>query len=102
MKYRLQHAFDAQNAGNYISELLDFKFFWGSMPPDPPSLKGPYGPFSITAVCSTSNSRLSPKLLKPLNPWTLNSYRAAVPEAFQSLYMIGQISDQSEAGLFSS
>ena len=28
-----QHAFDAQNAGNRISELLDFKFFWrGGMP----------------------------------------------------------------------
>ena len=38
--------FDAQNAGNHISELLDFKFFWGSMPPDPPRGKGPFGPFS--------------------------------------------------------
>ena len=28
-----QHAFDAQNAGNRISELLDFKFFWGSRRP---------------------------------------------------------------------
>ena len=38
--------FDAQNAGNRISELLDFKFFWGSMPADAPRGKGPYGPFS--------------------------------------------------------
>ena len=38
--------FDAQNAGNRISELVDFKFFWGSMPPDTPRGKGPYGPFS--------------------------------------------------------
>ena len=38
--------FDAQNAGNHISELLDFKFFRGGMPPDPPKGKGPYGPFS--------------------------------------------------------
>jgi len=38
--------FDAQNAGNRISELLDFKFSWGGgMPPDPPRGKGPYGPF---------------------------------------------------------
>ena len=25
----------ARNAGNRISELLNFKIFWGSMPPDP-------------------------------------------------------------------
>ena len=37
--------FDAQNAGNRNSELLDFKFIWGSMLPD--SLgKGPCGPFN--------------------------------------------------------
>ena len=32
--------FGAQNAGNGISELPDFKIFWGSMPPDPPRLRG--------------------------------------------------------------
>ena len=41
--------FDAQNTGNRISKLIDFKFFWGeggkSMPPDP-RWKGPRGPFS--------------------------------------------------------
>ena len=26
----------ARNAGNHISELLNFKIFWGTMPPDPP------------------------------------------------------------------
>ena len=26
---------DAQNAGNRISGLLNFNFFWGSMPPNP-------------------------------------------------------------------
>ena len=26
----------ARNAGNRISELLNFQIFWGSMPPDPP------------------------------------------------------------------
>ena len=25
-----------ENAGNAISERLDFKIFWGGMPPDPP------------------------------------------------------------------
>ena len=43
--------FDAQNAGNRISELLDFKFSWGTMPSDPAREKGTYGPFS-------ANSRL--------------------------------------------
>ena len=28
--------FDAQNAGNRISELLDFRFFLGDMPQNPP------------------------------------------------------------------
>ena len=32
--------FDAQNAGNSVSELPDFKFFWGGMPPDPHSKRG--------------------------------------------------------------
>ena len=32
--------FDAQNAVNSVSELPDLKFFWGSMPPDPPSKRG--------------------------------------------------------------
>ena len=34
--------FDAQNAGNSVSELPDFKFFWGGMCPDPPSKKGQF------------------------------------------------------------
>jgi len=38
--------FNAQNAGNSISELLDFIFFWWGMPPHPPGEKGPYSPFS--------------------------------------------------------
>ena len=29
-----------QNAGNSVLKLPDFKFFWGSMPPDPPSKRG--------------------------------------------------------------
>ena len=38
--------FDAQNAGNYISELLDFTYFWkGHAPRPPPRGKGPCGPF---------------------------------------------------------
>ena len=34
--------FGAQNAGNGISELPDFKIFWGSMLPDPSRLRGLY------------------------------------------------------------
>ena len=44
--YKNSTVFDAQNTGNRISELLDFKFFWGSMHPDPPRGKGPCSPFS--------------------------------------------------------
>jgi len=32
--------FGAQNAGNSISELPCFKYFWGTMPPDPPNKRG--------------------------------------------------------------
>ena len=39
--YKNSALFDAQNAGNCISKLLDFKFFWGSMPQSPPREKGP-------------------------------------------------------------
>ena len=45
--YKNSMLFDAQNAGNRISELLDFKFFWGGgvgMCPRPPSGKGHCGP----------------------------------------------------------
>ena len=48
--------FNAQNAGNHISELLDFNFFWGGgggggggrghAPRPPPRGKGPGNPFS--------------------------------------------------------
>ena len=38
--------FGAQNARNGISELPDFKILWGTMPPDPPRLRG------LTAPCS--------------------------------------------------
>ena len=40
--YKISMLFDAQNTGNSISELLDFKFFWdGGMPPDPPQWSQP-------------------------------------------------------------
>ena len=46
--YKNSTVFDAQNNGNHISELLDFKFFLGggggSMPPDPPKRKGALQP----------------------------------------------------------
>ena len=47
-RYKNSTLSDAQNAGNCISELLDFKFLWGGVPPAPPPPrgKGPCGPFS--------------------------------------------------------
>ena len=41
-----QHGFWCPKRWNRISELLDFKFFWGSMPPEPPREKGACSPFS--------------------------------------------------------
>ena len=34
--YKNRTLYYAQNAGNCISELLDFKFFWGGGPPPDP------------------------------------------------------------------
>ena len=48
--------FGAQNAGNDISELPDFKIFWGSMSPKPPRLRG------LTAPCSYSRLLFSNQL----------------------------------------
>ena len=45
--------FGAQNAGNGISELPDFKIFWGRMPPDP---------HRLTATCSYSRLFFSNQL----------------------------------------
>jgi len=42
--------FDAQNTGNRISELLDFKFSWGGMPPDPLGERGLAAPLKVTAA----------------------------------------------------
>ena len=39
-----------QYAENCISELLNFKLFWGSMPLDPQVKRGLTAPFVITAV----------------------------------------------------
>ena len=49
--------FGAQNAGNGISELSDFKIFWGNMPTDPTKLTG------LAAPCSDSWLFLSNQLL---------------------------------------
>ena len=47
--------FDAQN-GNGISKLLDFKFFWGSIPPDSPMEIAT--PLVVTAAYYTFSGRL--------------------------------------------
>ena len=57
--------FDAQNAGNHISKLLDFKFFWESMPQTPLEEKGLTAHSVVTAVYYTFKDRLELKLLKP-------------------------------------
>ena len=54
--------FDAQNAGNWISEVLNFKLFGGNMPPDPPCGKGPY----IPACCHTRLFYLQQPLVKKI------------------------------------
>ena len=52
--------FDAQNAGNRISELLDFKIFWGGggMPQIPLGEMGLAAPLVITAAYYTFSGRL--------------------------------------------
>ena len=54
--------FDAQNAGNWISELLNFKLFGDNMPPDPPCGKGPYAP----VCCHTRLFYLQQPLVKKI------------------------------------
>ena len=48
--------FDAQNAGNSVSELPDFNFFWGGMPPDPLA-KGALQPLVNNAVANSSQTQ---------------------------------------------
>ena len=48
--YKNSTLFDAQNAGNSISELLDFKFFWGTCPQ---SRQEVAAPLFVTATCYT-------------------------------------------------
>ena len=50
--------FDAQNAGNLISKLLDFNFFWGSMPHTPLGERGLTAPLVVTATFNTFCGRL--------------------------------------------
>ena len=62
--------FDAQNAGNNVSEVPDFKLIFlggggGVMPPDPPSKRGLW-PLVNTVACSAQTGCLLQTLLKPL------------------------------------
>ena len=50
--------FDAQNAGNRISELLDFKFFWGTCPQNPLGERGLAAPLGVTAAYYTFSGHL--------------------------------------------
>ena len=58
--------FVAQNCGNGISELQDFKILWGSTSPDPTRLKGALRPLVHTVGYSPLTSCLLQILLKPL------------------------------------
>ena len=42
--------YGAQNAGNGISKLPDFKILWETMPPDPPRLRGFIAPCSYSRL----------------------------------------------------
>ena len=68
--------FDAQNAGNSVSELPDFKFFLGGMPPDHPSKRGPAAPCQYHRLLSQTGCLLQ-TLLKPL--YSYISYWGGVP-----------------------
>ena len=57
--------FDAQNTGNSVSELPDFIFFWGGMPPDPPTKRGHVVP-CLTVTYSSQTGFPLQTLLKPL------------------------------------
>ena len=71
--YKNSMLFDAQNAWNRISELLDFKVFWGNMPPDPPRGKGPYGPFSGHSRLLHLQRSLITKVIETPEKVTINS-----------------------------
>ena len=50
--------FDAQNAGNRISEFLDFKFFWGACPQTHLGERGLSAPLVVTAAYYTFSGRV--------------------------------------------
>ena len=56
--YENSTLFDAQNAGNRSSELLDFNFFWGNMPPGPLWERGLMAHLVVTAAYYTFSGRL--------------------------------------------
>ena len=65
--------FDAKNAGNSISELLDFKIFWGACP-QTPLAKGALRPLVNTVAYYSQTGCLLQTLLKPLH-WMDRSER---------------------------
>ena len=58
--------FDAQNAGNSVSELPDFKFFSGGAFPQTPLPKGVLWPLDNTVAYSSQTGCPLQTLLKPL------------------------------------
>ena len=51
--YKNSALFDDQNAGNHISELLNFKFFWGACPQTPLGERSLAAPLVVTTAYYT-------------------------------------------------
>ena len=88
--YKNNTVFDAQNVGNRISELLDFKFFWGggSTPPKPPRKKRPCGPFSSHSCLLHLQWLLVTKVLKPLESCTATKLKYILHLLILDIYHI--------------
>ena len=56
--YKISTLFDAQNAGNRISELVDFKFFWGACPQTPLGERRLAAPLVVTTTYHTFSGHL--------------------------------------------
>ena len=70
--------FDAQNAGNSVSELPDFKFFFfwggGGMPPDPPRKRGLAAPCQYRRLLFSNWLPTSNFIETPASMFSLNIF----------------------------